>query len=55
LVHPERCNILGPLDNRMLPTGMRADCDVRDIAMLSRALAGATSAVLQTCDPASHP
>ena len=55
LLHPERCNIVGPLDGATLASGMRADCDVRDASVLRRALDGAPAVVAQLCAPASPP
>ena len=48
----QRCNVTGPVDAALLPTGMRADCNVADVAVIARALAGQKPGVQQVCQSA---
>ena len=48
----QRCNAIGPVDATVLSTGMRADCNVVDVAVVSRALAGQKPGIGQVCQSA---
>ena len=50
---PERCSVVGAASAALVDTGMRADCDVVDVAVLTRALASLAPGVAQVCQVAA--
>ena len=49
---PERCKVSGAGNASLLPTGMRSDCNVVDVAVIRRALGSFAPGIAQVCQPA---
>ncbi|MGH7291952.1 MAG: hypothetical protein ACREJT_12120 [Myxococcota bacterium] len=49
---PDRCGVSGAVDDDVLATGMRRDCDVSDASLLRRALLALTPLPAQACEAA---